>query len=60
MLVEKGSKQAGKNVLRDGGGDSERQFAGNFAVVGSQVLFGFGNQSGDFLGVDEQDRCLAA
>jgi hypothetical protein len=60
MLVEEGSQQARENVLRDGRGNSEGQLSGDFSILGSQVLFGFGNEYCYLLRVNEQERSLGS
>src|SRR3974390_652717 len=59
VLFQERTKQAGKNVLRDGGGDSEREFSGNCAVGAAKFTFGLRNQCCKPAGVAEQDRPLS-
>jgi len=58
MLFEKGSDQARENVLRDRGGDAERQLTGDFAILRTELLLGLGDDGRDFLGVDEKKGSL--
>jgi len=59
MLAEEGSEQTRENILRDGGGNAEGEFAGEFAIAGAKGAFGVGDDGGDFFCAIEERGALA-
>ncbi len=49
MLVEKGANQTREDVLGDGSGNAESQFARELTVRGVELPLGFCGQKRDFL-----------
>src|SRR5208282_5614006 len=60
MLSEKCADETRQDVLRDGGGDAERKFAGELAIFGAEVPFGGGGESRDFPGVAQKNGTLGS
>lgn len=58
VLVEEGSDEARENVLSDGGGNAEGEFAGEVSGGVAEVLLGLGCKRGEFGGVTKQDLAL--
>lgn len=58
LFGEESGQQARQNVLSDGGGDAQREFSGDMAILRGERLFGFGDDGGEAGGVVEEQFAL--
>jgi len=60
MFGEKCAEELGQNVLRNGGGDTEGEFARNGSLGGAELAFRLGGDGGELVGMVQENFALGS